>query len=397
MPTRDAYAVGGLALLIFFVAFNLQSGWVYALDALLVGFLVAGFLSARHAVWRIALARTLPADVVEGEQLRVGLSLQALAGGRRFLVRAVDAVPGLEPAEVMVPVVESRRATPASYVTVASRRGVRRVHTALVISGGLTGLFEARREVPAPGEIAVYPRHWKLSRFPLAAWTPAFQTVGSTRRRGGLEFFGLRDYRAGDSVRHVHWRSSARRGALVVREFEQEIPGSVTLLIDTRPEVQAGRDGEDTFEDLIRAAASITWYVTSRGGTIRLLASTRSRELDVTGGWDLAMRALAELTPDGQRSPIALLSAGSTATDRIVIILTPDGGVPAAVGMAAPQAVCILADVESYTEHVGADRQENSRRAHAGRLPVEHTGGRTVVAVIRRGDDIGLRLEQSHR
>jgi uncharacterized protein (DUF58 family) len=390
MPTRDAYAVGGLALLLFFVAYNLQSGWVYAVDALLVGFLIAGFSSARHAVWRIALTRTLPAEAVEGEQLRVGLSLRAAGGGRRFFVRILDAVPGLQPAEVAVAAVGPERGADTSYVTTASRRGVHRVDTAVVISGGLTGLFEARREVPVPGRISVFPRYWKLSRFPLAAWTPASETVGSTRRRGGLEFLGLRDYRAGDSVRHVHWRSSARRGALVVREFEQEIPGSVTLVIDTRSPIQAGRPGAGSFEDLIRAAASITWYVTSRGGTVRLLASTRSGILDVNGGWNPVMRALAELQAEGQGSPRVVFSAAAIAKDQAVIVLSADPAIPAILDIIAPDAACILADPASYAGQAPVDA-----RGRAGLPPGEITGGRPAVCIIRNGDDIGLRLEQS--
>lgn len=392
MPTRDGYAVGSLALLIFIVAFNLQSGWVYAIDALLVGFLIVGFLSAQHAVWRIALTRTLPMDVVEGEQVRVGLRLSAGAGGRRFFVRVDDAVPGLQPAEVTLTAVAPLRETHASYVTTAMRRGVHRVRTAVIRSGGLTGLFEARREVPASGEITVYPGYWKLSRFPLATWTPAFQSVGLTRRRGGLEFFGLRDYRAGDSVRHVHWRSSARRGALVVREFEQEIPGSVTLLIDTRPQVQRGHDSENTFEDLIRAAASITWYVTSRGGTVSLLASARAGDLDVTGGWKSALRTLAELQPDGRSSPVTVLSAAATAKDQAVIILSPDAGIPAALEMAGRRVACILADPWSYPDRKVADARGRPARPSSG-IAVDQM----PVCVIRKGDDIGLRLEQSWR
>jgi len=381
MPTREAYAVAALALLIFFVAFNLQSGWVYAVDALLAGLLTAGFLSAHHAVRKISIVRTLPAEAVEGEPVGVGLALRATGFGRRYFVEALEAIPGLQPVAVFVPAVDARRGAYASYVTTAVRRGMHRVQRATVRSAGLTGLFVARREVRAPGEITVYPRYWRIRRFPLAAWTPAFQTSGSARRRGGLEFYGLRDYRSGDSVRHVHWRSSARRGSLMVREFEQEIPGSITLLIDTRPDVQAGSEGENTFEDLIRAAASIAWYVTVHGGAVRLVASGRSGMVDLAGGWKPILEALADLRPEGWETPAGLLSAARLGREASLIALTPDSESLGALAGSGARMAAVLADPASYVERA----PEPPRRIE---------GHGVALCVFRKGDDIGARLER---
>src|SRR3989304_7375273 len=103
MPTREAYGVVGLALLIFLVAYNLQAGWVYAVDALLVGVLVAGVLSARLSVRGISLSRLMAPDVVEGEAMSVTLILRARGVGPRVFVEVRDAVPGLEPAGGLAP------------------------------------------------------------------------------------------------------------------------------------------------------------------------------------------------------------------------------------------------------------------------------------------------------
>lgn len=386
MPTREAYAVAVLALLIFFVAFNLQSGWVFAVDALLVGFLAAGFLSARHGVWRISLGRTLPGEVVEGELVGVGVELTATGFGRHFFVEVIDRIPGIESTSITVPVVYTRGAARVSYRARALRRGHHHVHTAVIRSTGLTGLFAAQRIVPAPGAITVYPRYWKLSQFALAALTPAVQTVGSAKRRGDQEFYALRDYRPGDSMRHVHWRSSARRGSLMVREFEQEVPGAIALLVDTRSEVQAGGELENTFEDLVRAAASIAWYVISRGGTVRLLAAAGCGLLDVTGGWKPVLRALAALQPDGQGDPVAVVSRAALGSSLSVVVLTPDPGALDQVARTGAHVVGVVADPSSYVHPT--DEQ---------RAPVAGAGPDVPVCLIHRGDDIGARLEQCGR
>jgi uncharacterized protein (DUF58 family) len=385
MPTRDAYVVALLALLIFFVAFNLQAGWVYAVDALLVAILVAGFLSTRYAVRGISVIRTLPTEATEGDPVHVGLTLRAAGIARRFFVEVHDAVPGLEPASVTVPAVTTRGATRISYGTQAVRRGVHAARTAMVQSGGLTGLFRVHREVAAPGTITIYPRYWKISRLPLAAWTPTPQTSGSGRRRGGLDFAGLRDYRAGDSVRHVHWRSSARRGALVVREFEQETPGAVVLLLDTQPDPYVGHRAADAFDDLIRAAASVAWYMTSHGAVVRILASRPEGALDVTVGWKGALDTLAGLQPDGKMAPRAVLAAAVLGRDAAVIALTGDGSMLTSLGGLGLLVAGILADVGSY-EDLARDAQVSvASTVFPKGLP---------LCVLRKGDDIGARLEQ---
>jgi uncharacterized protein (DUF58 family) len=388
MPTRDAIVVALLALLVFFVAFNLQAGWVYAVDALLLGVLIAGSLSTRHAVRGISVVRTLPPEALEGEPVSVGLTLRARGIGRRFLVEVCDAVPGLEPANVTVPAVDPRTDTRVSYETHAVRRGVHTARAATVQSAGLTGLFRVRREVPASGEITVYPRYWRISRLPLAAWTPAPQTIGSARRRGGLEFAGLRDYRAGDSVRHVHWRSSARRGTLVVREFEQETPGSVVLLLDTQPDPYVIHGAPDAFEDLIRAAASIAWYVTSRGGLVRILASRPARLLDVTAGWKRALEALAGIQPDGRMAPRGVLASAALGRDTAVIALSGAASMFSFLARAGLLVTGILADVDSYADSPRHDHVPIASTVFPEGLP---------LCVLRKGDDIGARLEQGIR
>src|SRR3990172_3584348 len=97
MPTREAYGVVGLALLIFLVAYNLQAGWVYAVDALLVGVLVAGAPAARFSVRGISLRRLMAPAAVEGEAMSVALILRARGVGPRFFVEVGGAVPRLEP------------------------------------------------------------------------------------------------------------------------------------------------------------------------------------------------------------------------------------------------------------------------------------------------------------
>ena len=77
------------------------------------------------------------------------------------------------------------------------------------------------------------------------ARAPALEPLG--------EFLALRDYEPGDDPRRVHWRSSARRGELLVRQDEAASPGRVVLVLDTRPHVH----DEASFESAVEVIASL--------------------------------------------------------------------------------------------------------------------------------------------
>jgi uncharacterized protein (DUF58 family) len=152
---------------------------------------------------------------------------------------------------------------------IAYRRGP------LVLAGGMLartdpfGLFRALCRAPAPQTVLVLPR-----RYPL----PSLRLPGRTQyQRGGVamaagvgeseEVVALREYRRGDSMRRVHWRSSARLGELIVKEFQDEYFVRHALVLDTFCE--AARDG--LFEEAVAVAASFACTVPDQDSLLDLL------------------------------------------------------------------------------------------------------------------------------
>jgi uncharacterized protein (DUF58 family) len=73
-----------------------------------------------------------------------------------------------------------------------------------------------------------------------------------------VEYHGLRGYRAGDSPRWIHWRTSARRGELMVKEFEHQNEQDLAILIDPwLPRSKAGADQREAIEQAISFAATL--------------------------------------------------------------------------------------------------------------------------------------------
>lgn len=135
------------------------------------------------------------------------------------------------------------------------------------------GFFIGQRTC-ADEEIAlVYPRFASLSkRRPVRE----LETAAAAPRAGsGTELFGIREYRAGDSLRRIHWRSSARHGELVVREYEPPGVQIIRIAVDPQPRTRQAAD------QIARIAASEAWDCLREGGLVRL-GNVESRDL-----WEL--------------------------------------------------------------------------------------------------------------
>jgi hypothetical protein len=98
-------------------------------------------------------------------------------------------------------------------------------------------------------------------------------SVAAPRAGSGNEPFGIREYRVGDSLRRIHWRSTARRGQLVVREYEP--PGVQTLMVvvDPAPPTRAVAD------QIARIAASEAWDCIREGGRVAIGDLPATRDL----------------------------------------------------------------------------------------------------------------------
>ncbi len=90
-------------MLLLFIAVNLQAGWVYAVDALLIGLLAVGGVSAALGIRGLTVERTMPPEAFAGDPVAVTLRV-LVRRGRRFFITLHDAVPGLTPGTIRIPV-----------------------------------------------------------------------------------------------------------------------------------------------------------------------------------------------------------------------------------------------------------------------------------------------------
>ena len=122
--------------------------------------------------------------------------------------------------------------------------------------------------------LTVTPRTVPLSTIPLGgAWTGSGDNRPRAFAIGSAEDVTVREYRRGDDLRRVHWRSSARVGELMVRREEQPWQSRATLFLDNRVRSHRGQGIASSLEAAVSVAASIAVHLTHRGFAVRLVTA----------------------------------------------------------------------------------------------------------------------------
>ena len=137
------------------------------------------------------------------------------------------------------------------------------------------GLLEEPLELRAPAKHHVHPELVRFHPLPLRPrrTLPSPGSVPARVGGSGIEFFGVREYQMGDSLRWLDWRHAARHpGRLFTREFEQEQIADIGLVLDAC--VGNGTvEGESLFEHAVRATASLAGTFIHQGHRVSLLVT----------------------------------------------------------------------------------------------------------------------------
>jgi uncharacterized protein (DUF58 family) len=157
----------------------------------------------------------------------------------------------------------------ASYFLPTSRRGETQVGPLRVTVTDPLGLFRRRLHYGGTAALLVHPRVVPLETLPSGTAASLDGPTSPTAATGTVTFHALREYVHGDDLRHVHWRTTARTGTLMVRQLVDSSLPRTTVLLDNRPDRYADEDGLELAVDI---AASVL-VAAARAGFPVLLAT----------------------------------------------------------------------------------------------------------------------------
>ncbi len=291
----------GLALgagILFLLGTNVQAGWLFVLCALLLGTLVSGAILPGRMLRGVEVERRAPAEVVQGEEAFVELIVTNGARGVRLGLTIDD--PHVAPTSLYVTKVSPGERVELVTVRPARKRGVLVATPVTLRSAAPFGVAERRRTLSVGGSTIVLPPVLPLGPLPFlaSASDQSRRSHPDPRRGSGPEYLGIREYRPGDSPRHVHWPSTARTGTVMVRELEEERSQRLTIVVDTLADV--GDEGTP-LDACCTAAASIARVAFDEGHTLRMISARPGRSVGVSDDVDEGShrRRLAALVPDG--------------------------------------------------------------------------------------------------
>jgi uncharacterized protein (DUF58 family) len=282
-----------------------------------------------------------------------------------------------------------------SYVLHDVPRGRHRFSPVRLAIADPFGLAEAELALDENQSLVVYPRLAELGRlfFDGGAGLEHGRRL-LLRRPVGFDLHSVRDYQQGESLRRVHWPSTARRGSLMVKELEDSPRDEVAVLLDGDPAGVAGAPPNSSFDAAVRVAGSILLAQVRRGRRCLLALNTSGREAQAVSAdgpeWQRALELLAAAEPDARGPAAALLDSGASPASRslelvVVTSRVEPGLVNRLLERALTRRAVALVHVEAASFAGRPYRPEPSLlRLQAAGVP---------VAVVRRGDDLAVVLE----
>jgi len=280
LTARGRYALWG-SLVLGFVGVDTETAAVYILFAIVAGPLLVALFPALRRRPRVRLQAELPTRLTTGRSIPVRLRVST-EGGRPSgpLVAGWSwggqAAAGLrfEPGEAFLDCGPGRHGEAVLAVR-AEHRGRYTLPGLRVGRTDPLGLLSTARAALPPRVILAYPRFYTLDELALP--------IGRRYQPGGIplasnlgdstEFIGTREFREGDPLRRIHWRSWARRGKPVVKEYQEEYFSRVALLLDTYLPRRPRTADLQSFEAAISVLASIADHMSRSEEVVDIFAA----------------------------------------------------------------------------------------------------------------------------
>lgn len=236
--------------------------------------LAAAFVIGRRR-YALSVARSVhPRLVSAGQPARIDLVLANAGRATAGAILVEDQVPyalGTRPRFVLQGIARQweRR---VSYQVRSDVRGRFEIGPLTIRISDPFGMIELRRLVPGIVPLVVTPRTVALPPIPvMGGWSGSGEHRPQAFAAGSAEDVSVREYRRGDELRRVHWRSSARMGDLMVRREEQPWEARATVLLDNRLRAHRGQGLGSSFEFAVVAAASLVLHLDQHGYAVRLV------------------------------------------------------------------------------------------------------------------------------
>jgi uncharacterized protein (DUF58 family) len=383
---------------IYLVAWAFGATALYPIGLGLVLAVSAAALWVRLLNRPMRVNRTLgKGDHLAGEDIAVRLELDVAGRMPSGALTVVERITKF--GEVQTVVLNRHGRLRGSYILDRVPRGRYPIESATALLEDPFGLERVEIPLPAGDSILVYPRLVDLDALFSDSGARALEGRRLLLRRPtGFDLHSVRDYEQGESLRRVHWPSTAKRGQLMVKELEDAPRDETAVLLDGDAAAVVGRVPDNTFELQVRAAGSILKAYAARGRRAALIVNCAARSYQrvhsFDGDWMRALEILAAVEPDGPTQLAAMLADESGPAARALELTVVTANLTPRLAERLSQrvfqrhaATLVYVDPLSFAE---PPPQQHDAGVAAQILRLQRAG--VPVAVVRRGDDLATVL-----
>lgn len=272
--TREGKYFTGMTLLVGFGAINTGNNLLYLLLGMMLALIILSGVLSETVLQKLKVRRKLPDRLFAGQPALVELKItNEKPRAATYSIQVLDRIEGVKSADrpgVYFMRLDAGATETSQYRYAFKRRGRFLIEGVEVATRFPFHLFLKSRDLDER-DVAVVVFPDPIDPPPLRS-RAAELTGDVSRHRVGLggDFHGLRDHREGDDARNIHWKTTARRGEVITKEFEEEEARAITVCLDHRTD--AGDDAEVDLdaEHAIRVAAGLCRDFLARGYAVGL-------------------------------------------------------------------------------------------------------------------------------
>jgi uncharacterized protein (DUF58 family) len=352
------------------VAVLIGSPALFYITTALVATILACHLQAYLSVRGLRLERVAPDSVKVGDLITIELKIWSLKKIKRTLITVWDNLPSslaLGTRSPSLPVAPSFLApVRTQYQFRALRRGHYRWSSVYVMGTDALGLVrKSRLYETTAAEMIVLPQPLPLQiDIPSAAGWGINESESGQNRGAGIEPRGIREYRFGDSIRQIHWRSTAKTGKLLVKEFEAGSQAAVGFCLQRCRGSDVGTGAATTLEQMCGNVVYLAESLIRQGAKVYLPnLDDRASHYNPAERIDEIYQTLAEVsagseyeTPRDVSEAISALPFGSVLYVLLSIVEDSVASAVDAAREAGLSVVVLLYDAEQFTKNFSSGR-----------------------------------------
>lgn len=303
IENKKAFFLIAVFVFLTLIAWANKGTIAYMLPAITLSVLISAFLYSLIDIRNIDCARSMDKyETAEDEKIPVGFKIKNTGIFSKYFFDIEDNFSAGYPEDIIqrrfVPKIKPFQTMDLSYKGTCYKRGLYTIGPVKIRTHDPLGIFKREKVIKLFSKILVYPNTFTIKRLPLAGTgaTPKFTVRVSRISKDSEDFYGVRDYERGDSLKHVNWKASAKFDKLMAKQYERAAIQEVTIIIDLSDGNDIGEGRDTTLEYAVKISASVSKFmIKHEGALLQFVAYGKEPKIIPFGRGDEQLSKIMEL------------------------------------------------------------------------------------------------------